>query len=146
MMIARSLMLAGASLAMTTTAIAAPLSATVTATGANVTASQDGKLSAIKTANLKLGDRVVAGAKSGAKITYSDGCVVTLPANAMATIGKASPCSGGAGLVTAAGSTPAIAGLEGPAGFAALAFGAVAVIAVVDGAMNDSNDDGPQSP
>jgi len=145
-MIARLIVAAGASLAMATAASAAPLTATVTATGANVTASQSGKLAPVKSATLKLGDRVVSGANSGAKIAYSDGCVVTLPANSMATVGKASPCSGGTGLVTAAGATPAIAGLEGPAGFAALAFGAVAVIAVVDGAMNDSNNSGPQSP
>jgi len=137
---ARSLIALAAGLAISTSAVAAPLTAKVTATGANVTATQGGKLAAVKSASLRTGDRVVAGSASGAKVTYSDGCIVTLPANAMVTVGAASPCAGGTGLVSPAGSSPAIAGLEGPAGYAALAFGAVALVAIVDGAMNDSDD------
>jgi hypothetical protein len=55
--------------------------------------------SAASGAALKAGDRVVARSGS-ARIAYADGCIVTAPAGTMVTVGKASPCAGGPGLVT----------------------------------------------
>lgn len=49
-------------------------------------------------ATLKAGDRVVARTGS-ARIAYADGCVVTAPAGTLLTVGKASPCASGQGLV-----------------------------------------------
>ena len=73
-------------------------------------------------AALKAGDRIIS--RTGeARIAYADGCVVTAPAGTMVTVGKASPCAGGQGLVTsgdaAALSIPGIAKWDAGAYFAA---------------------------
>lgn len=65
-----------------------------------VSVSQDGKIAAAKPGALRAGDRVIA--KTGeARVSYADGCVVTLKAGSMATIGAASPCAAQQGIVTA---------------------------------------------
>jgi hypothetical protein len=73
-------------------------------------------------AALKAGDRVVARTGS-ARIAYADGCVVTAPAGTMVTVGAASPCAGGQGLVNpgeaAALSIPGISKWDTGAYFAA---------------------------
>lgn len=79
--------------------------AQVSAVKGSVLVSQNGKLApATQKSALRAGDRLVA--KDGqATVRYADGCVVTVKAGAMATVGAASPCAGGAGLVTAGGSS-----------------------------------------
>jgi len=49
---------------------------------------------------LNAGDRIVARAGQ-ADLRYGDGCLVTVKANAMVTIGSQSPCAGGRGVVSA---------------------------------------------
>jgi hypothetical protein len=65
-----------------------------------------GKLAPATAGALRAGDRVVA-TNGSARIAYADGCVVSLSANGMTTVGAASPCATGqSGLVSAAqGST-----------------------------------------
>ena len=76
-----------------------------------------------------------------ARIAFADGCVVTAPAGTMVTVGKASPCAGGQGLVTsgdaAALSIPGVAKWDMGAYFAAagvvvLAGGLVAALTYKD--------------
>lgn len=62
-------------------------------------ASGQGMANAADGAALKAGDRIVARGGS-ARIAYADGCVVSAPAGTMITVAAASPCAGGAGLVT----------------------------------------------
>jgi hypothetical protein len=74
--------------------------AEITAVKGAVAVSQAGKLYDARAGSLRAGDRVIA--KDGeAQVVYADGCMVTLRTGAMATIGQASPCAGGRGLVTA---------------------------------------------
>ncbi len=61
---------------------------------------RDGKMVAAAPGALKTGDRVVAMDGAAAKITYADGCAVTLQPQAMATIGAKSPCVDSTGLVS----------------------------------------------
>ena len=70
----------------------------------SVSVSHKGKLMPALPGSLRAGDRVIA--KDGeAKLTYADGCVVTLKAQTMATISESSPCVAPAGLVSAGGSS-----------------------------------------
>ncbi len=46
------------------------------------------------------GDKIKAGKKAAAKLVYSDGCSVTVPAGALATVAKQSPCSFRAQLIS----------------------------------------------
>ena len=75
--------------------------AQVNAVKGSVVVSQNGKLvSAASTTGLRAGDRIVA--KDGqASVKFSDGCEVTLKPQAMLTVGSASPCASGPGLVSA---------------------------------------------
>ena len=97
--------------------------AQVSAVKGDVRVSSGGAMhSAANGAALKAGDRIVARSGS-ARIAYADGCVVTAPAGTMVTVGKASPCAGGPGLVTpgdaAALSIPGVAKWDTGAYFAA---------------------------
>lgn len=96
-------------------------------------------------AALKAGDRIVARSGS-ARIAYADGCVVTAPAGTMVTVGKASPCAGGAGLVTpgdtAAFSIPALNKWDTGAYFAA--GGVVVLVASLIAGITYKDD--PESP
>lgn len=78
----------------------------------SVMISQGGKMVPAVAGALRAGDRVVA-ADGSARLSYADGCVVSLSANAMATVGAASPCASGAGLVGASqGSSAQMFGME----------------------------------
>ncbi len=74
----------------------------------SVMLSQNGKMALASSAGLRgadkpmpvrAGDRIIA--KDGqARLTYADGCVVTVKPQSMLTIGQASPCASSSGLVT----------------------------------------------
>lgn len=116
--------------------------ATITSVQGAVAVSQNGKFVEAKPGALRTGDRVVA--KTGeARVAYADGCVVTLKAGSMATIGAASPCAG-QGIVTTGGSSAQISELS-PFGMVA---GALAVGGLIWGviSLTDDNDDVPTSP
>lgn len=44
-------------------------------------------------ADLAPGDKIKVGRKAAANLVYSDGCKVSIPAGALATVAKQSPCS-----------------------------------------------------
>ena len=96
-------------------------------------------------AALKAGDRIVARTGS-ARIAYADGCVVTAPAGTMVTVGTASPCAGGEGLVTpgtaAAFSIPGVSKWDTGAYFAAAGVFVLGASLVAGLAVNDD----PESP
>lgn len=101
-------------------------------------AGEKGLVAAGNGVSLRAGDRVVA-RDGSATLRYADGCVVRMPASAMVTVGAASPCDGGAGLVTpgpaAALSLPELSDLETGAYFAiagTVLLGAGLVAAITD--------------
>jgi hypothetical protein len=112
--------------------------AQLSAVKGSVMVSQGGKMvNASGVSSLRAGDRVVA--KDGAaQVSYADGCIVSLQANGMATIGAASPCASGAGLVSASQGSSAqmFGGLD--AGWIVGGAWALGVIILV---ANDDNDD-----
>ena len=74
--------------------------AQLSAVKGSVMVNQGGKMVPATVGALRAGDRVVA-ADGSARLAYADGCVTTVSANGMATIGAASPCASGFGLVSA---------------------------------------------
>ena len=88
--------------------------------------------------SLRAGDRVVA-SNGTATISYADGCVVSLKANGMATIGAASPCANGAGLVSASGSSAQL--FEGSNGMYAAVGGFLIATAIVVGVAESGDDE-----
>jgi len=85
-------------------AMAADGRAQLASVSGTVSVSHAGKVMPALPGALRAGDRVIA--KDGeAKLTYADGCVVTLKAQSMATIGESSPCVAPSGLVSAGGSS-----------------------------------------
>jgi hypothetical protein len=108
-----------------------------------VLVSQDGKFApAAQKSALRAGDRVVA--RDGqATIRYADGCAVTLKTGAMATVGEASPCAGGAGLIRA-GDASAQSRL-GRTGAAVAVIGSTLLTVWLLTELQDDND-GPVSP
>jgi hypothetical protein len=74
---------------------------------------------------------------------YSDGCLVTVKAGSMATIGATSPCASGAGLVTATTAQPAqISKTLSHLTLGNILAGAGTVVlvgAVIDGLLNADN-------
>jgi hypothetical protein len=106
--------------------------AQLSAVKGSVMVSQGGKVVPAAVGALRAGDRVIA-ANGSAKVSYADGCVVALPANGMATIGAASPCATGAGLIKASQGSSAVSlfGTELDAGWAiGLAWAAGVIILV----------------
>lgn len=88
-------------------ASAAAAGASVTSVSGSVMASQSGKFAPVAAgAALSAGDRVVA-SDGTAQVKFADGCVVSVKPQAMLTVGPASPCATGSGLVSASNSTPA---------------------------------------
>lgn len=147
-MIARSISLAlalSAAVALPAAAASQGL-AQITAVQGDVRLASGGAMqTAANGAGLKAGDRIVA--RSGAaRIAYADGCVVSAPAGTMVTVGKASPCAGGQGLVTpgdaAALSIPALNKWDTGAYFAA---GGVALL-VASLVAGITYKDNPESP
>lgn len=115
--------------------------AQVSAVKGSVVVSQNGKMvDASSVTSLRAGDRVVS--KDGtASLKFADGCQVSLKPQAMVTVGAASPCASGAGLVTAnQGDSAQMFGLSG-FGAALAAFGILAVILIAVG-----DDDNTVSP
>lgn len=93
---------------------------------------QGGKMVPAAAGALRIGDRVVA-ATGSARVAYADGCVVSLQANAMATIGAASPCATGAGLVSASQGASAQSttfGVNSTIFYAAAVIGSIALVEV----------------
>lgn len=119
--------------------------AQMSAVKGSVVVSQNGKFVQASSATaLKAGDRVVA--KDGqASVKFADGCSITLKPQAMVTVGAASPCASGAGLVNAGASSAQGDGFLGLSGFgaAAAAFGVLALVVV---AVGESGDDDTVSP
>ena len=102
--------------------------------GVNV--SHNGKLAAAKPGALNIGDRVVAG-KGEAKVSYADGCIVTVAPQSMATIAAASPCATGQGLVTAGGSSAQFSDLT----TTEMVAGTLAVGGLIAGVVSLADDD-----
>lgn len=68
--------------------------AQLSAVQGSVILNQDGSYSkAIDASVLRPGARIVADASSSARISYADGCVVTVAPKAVATVGDKSPCA-----------------------------------------------------
>lgn len=110
-----------------------------------VLVSRDGKLVKAAPGALKPGDRVLARADGRARVTYADGCAVTLKPSAMITVADASPCAGGAGLVSATTGAPAQATQQ--QGMTALQWAGVGLTVVVLGVgLAAAADDLPDSP
>jgi hypothetical protein len=120
--------------------------AQISAVKGSVVVTQNGKLvEAADATALRAGDRVVA-REGQASIKYADGCVVSLKPQAMATIGAASPCASGAGLVTATqGDSAQFLGLSG-FGAALATFSALALILIVVGDSGNDHTTQPVSP
>ena len=101
-----------------------------------------GTLSARGGEALAAGDRVLV--KTGqASVQFSDGCKVALKPGSMATIGAASPCAGGAGLVSVHMAEPAafseVLKQITPGGVLATAGSVILVGAVIDGVINSDH-------
>ena len=125
---------------------AAEPAATLTAVkGAGMVGAGSGFTAAKTGAALKAGDRVVA--KEGQlSLRYADGCMVTVPANGMATIAAKSPCAGGPGLVQAGGSSAQLRMPKwGPGAYFAGA-GAVVIGGAVIYGLTDPTSDDPVTP
>lgn len=117
--------------------------AQVTSTQGSVAVDQNGKIApASSSTTLSAGDRVVSMAGSSAQIKFSDGCVIDVRANAMATVGSTSPCAG-SGLVGKSAPME-LGGLNGFWGAAAV-FGLGAIL-IAAYASSKSNDHDPVSP
>ena len=86
---------------------------------------------------LNAGDRIVSMDGSAAQIKYADGCVVSVKASSMATVGATSPCVA-SGLINS--NQPADFGDFGFNGFWG-AFAIFAVGAILIGAYASSKDD-----
>lgn len=89
---------------------------------------------------LAAGARVVASSDASARITYSDGCVVSIAPNAMATVGEKSPCAT-SGLVRS--SSPMQFGETGEL-IPLVVVGAIVIAGIV--AVSQGSDDPPLSP
>lgn len=87
--------------------------AQLSAVKGSVMINKGGKLAPATAGALRAGDRVVA-TKGSARIAYADGCVVSLQSNGMATVGAASPCATGQGLVDVSQGAAAQMELTGP--------------------------------
>lgn len=91
-------------------------------------------------AGLASGSRIVASADSSARISYADGCVVTVAPNAIATIGDKSPCA-------AQGMTKSAQPMDfGDSGYVIplIIVGAIVIAGII--AVADGSDDAPVSP
>lgn len=90
----RRTVLVTAALAMAATSAFAQGAKVSSAQGA-VFANRAGQMTPVKAGSvLQSGDRIVA-TSGAAKITYSDGCNVSVTARTMVTVAEASPCVGG---------------------------------------------------
>lgn len=68
----------------------------------SVLVNQNGRYVPVTNAmTLRAGDRVMA-TTGAAKLTYADGCTVSVTARSMTTIGEASPCGGSSSVVRVA--------------------------------------------
>jgi hypothetical protein len=109
--------------------------AQLSAVKGSVMVNQGGKMVPATAGALRAGDRVVA-ANGSARLAYADGCVVSLQSNAMATIGAASPCATGAGLVgtqgAAAQSEMGMTGLQLVGSIVAVGVLAVGIASTAD--------------
>lgn len=135
-----------ASIGLSGTALAAQ-PATLGAVQGSVLVNQTGKYQPVKAStSLRAGDRVIA-TDGSARLTYADGCVVSITARSMATIGAESPCGGSSNLVRVANQGYDDGGGMFGAGSADfllfLGFGLV-TLGVTAAALND--DENPTSP
>jgi hypothetical protein len=81
-------------------AVAADAAATLGGIDGAVSVAHDGQLSSASAGALAQGDRVIV-ADGAARVTFADGCVVDMSAQSMVTVGAASPCATGEGLIRA---------------------------------------------
>lgn len=135
------------------TAVLAMASTSAFAQGAKVSSAQGavyanraGQMTPVKAGSvLQSGDRIVA-TGGNARITYSDGCNVSVTARSMVTVGDASPCVGGSSSLIRV--QDGESGYDGPAGqgwdFWTWATFGVITIGVTAAVLND--DDSPSSP
>jgi len=110
--------------------------AQLSAVKGGVNVSQNGKFALAKPGALKVGDRVVAG-KGEAKVSYADGCIVTVKPQSMATIAATSPCASGQGLVSAGGSSAQFGDLT----TTQIVVGTIAVGGLIAGIVSLADDD-----
>lgn len=106
----------------------------------SVIVNQDGSYSKGSTNSLRAGARIVADAGASARISYADGCVVTVAPNAVATVGDKSPCESG-GLVKT--HQPMDFGDSGYV-IPLIIVGAIVIAGII--AVADGSDDAPVSP
>ena len=115
--------------------------AQLSAVKGSVIVSQDGAYSkASDSSGLRSGARIVASADASARISYADGCVVTVAPNAMATVGDKSPCSTQGLVRTASPMQFDDAGYLIPL----IIVGAIVIAGII--AVADGSDDAPLSP
>ena len=114
--------------------------AQVSALKGSVAVNQGGKFVPVTSATqLRAGDRVMSMDGAQAKITFADGCVVDVAANAMATVGAKSPCAATSSLVKS--SSPMQFGAD-PLWSAITVFGVGAVLVAAYAASEDDDDEG----
>ncbi len=117
-----------------------------------VSISQGGKVATAKPgallrgerrAALRPGDRIIA-QDGEARLTYPDGCVVTLRPQSMITVADASPCASSMGLISTGGaSAQATLGELTPGGWI---MGILAVSGFIYGSIQVLDDEDPASP
>jgi hypothetical protein len=108
----------------------------------SVSLARNGVLKPATAGALEQGDRVVA-RDGSATLTYADGCVVDLAANAMAVVGASSPCASGEGLIRASES-PSAQGFSNMTAGQAIGVGLVTVLTLYG--ISEGLDDDPVSP
>ena len=115
--------------------------AQLSAVQGSVIINQDGSYAKAGNASgLRPGARIVADASSSARISYADGCVVSVAPKAVATVGETSPCAS-QGLVGA--SSPMDFGDSGYL-IPLIIVGAIVIAGII--AVADGSDDAPVSP
>ena len=116
--------------------------AQLSAVKGSVIVNQDGSYSkASDSSTLRPGARIVASSDASARISYADGCVVTVAPNAMATVGDKSPCAS-QGLVRTA--QPMDFGDGAGYIIPLIIVGAIVIAGII--AVADGSDDAPVSP
>jgi hypothetical protein len=115
--------------------------AQLSAVQGSVIVNQDGSYSkAASSSALRPGARIVADDSSSARISYADGCVVTVAPKAVATVGEQSPCAS-QGLVNMA--QPMDFGDSGYL-IPLIIVGAIVIAGII--AVANGSDDAPVSP
>lgn len=141
-----ALVAALAAVGISSAAFAGQPAAKLNASGA-VLVSQNGKFAPVKADTvLRAGDRVVATSGS-AKLTYADGCAVSVTARSMATVGESSPCAtGGSSVVRVANQGYDNGGSDDDSNADLYLWGAFGVLTLVVVGAAVADDEEPVSP